>query len=154
MDWEAIGALGELLGGLVVLASLAFLAIQIRRHTQTLEVSSSEEANRSFAAYTAMFTQPGISRLYRIGLASPEELDDDELITFNAVISTLFNFAAHSHSLHARGIVSSWLGEDGLNHLTMYILRQPGGQVWWQQFRVTYNEGFRRFIDGLLYPAP
>ena len=99
MDWQAIGALGELLGGVVVLASLAFLAIQIRRHTQALQVSSSEEANRSFAAYTAMFTQPGISRLYRVGLSTPDVLDDDEQITFNAVVSTLFNFLAHNHSL-------------------------------------------------------
>lgn len=150
MDWQAIGALGELLGGIVVLASLAFLAIQIRRHTQALQVSSSEEANRSFAAYTAMFTQPGISRLYRVGLATPDVLDDDEQITFNAVLSTLFNFLAHNHSLRARGIESSWSSQEGLNSVTMYILRQAGGQAWWQQFRVTYNADFRKYIDGLL----
>ncbi len=64
MNWEAIGAIGELLGGIVVLASLAFLAMQIRRHTQALEIGSGEEASRSFGAYTALFAQPGISRVY------------------------------------------------------------------------------------------
>ena len=153
MNWDALGAIGELLGGLVVLFSLIFLAIQIRRHTHALEVTSSEEANRAFAAYTAMFTQPGIPRLYRIGLASPEELDADELITFNAIISTFFNFLAHSHTLRSRGLTSSWSSEKGLNVAAMYILRQPGGQAWWGQFRVTYNEDFRRSIDRMCDPA-
>ena len=153
MDWEAVGAVGELLGGVVVLASLAFLAVQIRRHTRALEVTSSEESNRAFAAYTARFIQPGISRIYRIGLASPEELDADELVTFNAVISTFFNFLAHSHTLRSRGVMSSWSSEEGLNVATMYILRQPGGRAWWNRFRVTYNEDFRSSIDQMCDPA-
>jgi hypothetical protein len=152
MNWAAIGALGELLGGVVVLASLGFLAIQIRRHTQALEVSSSEEANRAFGAYSAMFMQPGISRIYRVGLESPEELDQDELTTFNAIITMLFNFLAHNYSLRTRGI-SSWASQDGHKAATLYVLRQPGGKAWWHRFRVSYYEEFREFIDGLLDEA-
>jgi hypothetical protein len=153
MSWEAIGALGELLGGLVVLASLAFLAIQIRRHTQALRVSSSEESNRQFAAYTALFTQPGIARIYRVGLASPEDLDQDELITFNAVLTMLFNFLSHNHSLRAQGIDALFSSEEGLRAATLYVLRQPGGQAWWRRFRVSYRRSFCEFIDSLLDPA-
>jgi hypothetical protein len=152
MSWQAIGALGELLGGLVVLVSLVFLALQIRRHTQALRVSSSEESNRAFAAYSALFTQPGISRIYRVGLASPEELDQDEQITFNAILTMLFNFMAHNHSLHGQRI-ETWASEDGLRAATLYILRQPGGQAWWRRFRVSYGTSFREFIDSLLEAA-
>jgi hypothetical protein len=152
MNWDAIGALGELLGGLVVLASLAFLAIQIRRHTQALQVSSSEESNRAFGAYSALFTQPGISRIYRVGLASPEELDEDEQITFNAILTMFFNFLAHNHTLRAQSI-RTWASEDGHKAATLYILRQPGGQAWWRRFRVSYRAGFREFIDSLLETA-
>ena len=70
MNWQAIGAIGELLGGVVVVASLVFLAIQIRRNTQALQLGVAEETNRSFSSYLAMFTQPGVSRVYRVGLAS------------------------------------------------------------------------------------
>jgi hypothetical protein len=150
MNWQAIGALGELLGGFVVLASLVFLAIQIRRATQALEVTAADEANRSFAAYTAMFTQPGISRVYRVGLASPTELTDDELITFNAVISTFMNYQAHSHGLRARGIFHAWSNEKGDKASASYVVRQPGGREWWYRFRATYSEDFQSFIDSSL----
>ena len=150
MNWQAIGALGELLGGVVVLASLVFLAMQIRRHTQALRMSAAEESNRSFAAYAAFFTQPGVSRLYRVGLASPDELDDDERITFNAVISTFFNFQSHAHKVRASGISDMWSNERGMSTTAIYILRQPGGQRWWRQFRVAYDDDFQRYIDTLL----
>ena len=150
MNWQAIGALGELLGGVVVLASLVFLGLQIRRNTQALRMSAAEESNRSFASYAALFTQPGISRLYRVGLASPDELDDDERITFNAVISTFFNFLSHAHSVRRSGITNLWSSERTLRVTAIYILRQPGGQRWWRQFRVAYGHGFQSYIDSLL----
>jgi hypothetical protein len=148
MNWQAIGAVGELLGAIVVLASLVFVAIQIRHNTQTLRLGVSEEANRSFAVYAAMFTQPGISRLYRVGLASPGELDEDELITFNALMSTLFNWLAHVHTLRASGI--AWQNPQGIKATTLYVLRQPGGLQWWNRFRVTYDDSFQAYTDSLL----
>ncbi len=148
MNWQAIGALGELVGGVAVLATLVFLAIQIRRNTQAIRMSAAEESNRSFASYAALFTQPGVSRLYRVGLASPDELDDDELITFNAVMSTYFNWLAHVHTLRASGIAAST--PRGLKATTSYVLRQPGGQQWWSRFRVAYDDDFQAYVDSLL----
>ena len=148
MNWEAIGAIGELLGGIVVVVSLVFLAIQIRRNTQALQLGVAEETNRSFSTYLAMFTQPGVSRVYRVGLASPSELDDDELVTFNAVISMLFNHLVYTQTLRSSGMSLS--NERGVNTAAMYVLRQPGGQQWWRRFRVSYNESFRTYVDSLL----
>ena len=148
VNWQAIGAIGELLGGVVVVASLVFLEIQIRRNTQALQLGAAEETNRSFATYTAMFMQPGISRIYRVGLAAPDELDDDELVTFNAVISTLFNFLSYHHTLRGSGIALS--SERGLNAAALYVLRQPGGQQWWSRLRVCYDDSFQDYVDSLL----
>ena len=150
MTIQDLGSLGELVAAIATVATLIFLAIQIRRATQTLEVSAADEANRSFAAYTSMFTQPGISRVYRVGLASPAELTDDELVTFNAIISTFINYQAHSHGLRARGLFHAWSNEKGDKAAAGYVIRQPGGQEWWRRFRGTYNEDFQSFIDSSL----
>ena len=37
MNWEAIGAIGELLGALGVVITLVYLAVQIRQNTQSME---------------------------------------------------------------------------------------------------------------------
>jgi hypothetical protein len=148
VNWQAIGAIGELVGGVVVIASLVFLAIQIRRNTQALQLGAAAETNRSFAAYTAMFMQPGISRIYRIGLSAPCELDEDERVAFNAVISTLFNFLSYHHTLRGTGIAQS--SEGGLNAAASYVLRQPGGEQWWARFRVSYDASFQSYVDSLI----
>ena len=36
MNWEAIGAVGEILGAIAVLLSLAYLAVQIRQNTASV----------------------------------------------------------------------------------------------------------------------
>ena len=37
MNWEALGAIGELIGAVAVMATLIYLAIQIRQNTQQQE---------------------------------------------------------------------------------------------------------------------
>ena len=49
MNWDAVGAIGEIIGAIAVLATLAYLAIQIRQNTeaqraQTHQQSASERA--------------------------------------------------------------------------------------------------------------
>ena len=38
MNWEAIGAIGEVMGALVVIVTLGYLAIQIRQNTRALRI--------------------------------------------------------------------------------------------------------------------
>ena len=42
MNWEAIGALGEIAGALAVVASLVYLATQIRQSNKHLDLESSK----------------------------------------------------------------------------------------------------------------
>ncbi len=43
MDWDAIGAIGEVLGAVAVFGSLAYLAIQIKRSTQSASAESERQ---------------------------------------------------------------------------------------------------------------
>ena len=40
MNWEAIGAIGEFMGGVVVVVSLVYLAAQIRQSNRHAEASA------------------------------------------------------------------------------------------------------------------
>ena len=45
MNWEAAGAIGEIIGALSVLITLLFLSFQIRQNTTALQQQSSRELN-------------------------------------------------------------------------------------------------------------
>ena len=43
MNWEAIGAIGEILGAAGVIATLAYLAVQIRQNTKMARAATRQE---------------------------------------------------------------------------------------------------------------
>jgi len=86
MDWDAIGVVAELLGAIGVIASLLYLATQIRhsreqmdRNTNPQRAGASQEFHRDFSdarwcTWTPPSFQPGISR----GMEDFFQLDAEE----------------------------------------------------------------------------
>ena len=46
MNWEAMGAVGDLLGAIAVVVSLVYVASQVRSGTQALKTSTRDAASR------------------------------------------------------------------------------------------------------------
>ena len=54
MNWEAIGAISEMIGALAVVVSLIYLAFQIRQNTNQLEHNERASIAASASAKTSM----------------------------------------------------------------------------------------------------
>ena len=63
MKWEAVSAIGELIGALAVLLTLVFLIIQIRQNTIALQQQGSRESTSSLAQLTGVVMQPEIASI-------------------------------------------------------------------------------------------
>ena len=50
MNWEAIGAVGEVLGAIGVIATLVYLAVQIRQNSTVLEQNNQMHKANSYRA--------------------------------------------------------------------------------------------------------
>ena len=51
MDWDAIGAIGEILGAVAVVISILYLAKQINANTRSMKANAGFEATHSWAEY-------------------------------------------------------------------------------------------------------
>ncbi len=59
MDIMELGAIGELVGGVAVLATLVYLAVQTRNNTQAIRSSTYSQVADSFSALSlAIFQDP------------------------------------------------------------------------------------------------
>lgn len=88
MDWNAVGAIGELLGALAVFITLVYLAIQIRQNTRTMEDgqkyarAQAYQARTDTALATMRFSDPEImaatggGALSEIDASRIKDLDD------------------------------------------------------------------------------
>ena len=48
MNWDAIGAIGEVVGALAVFITLGYLAVQIRQNTKAVRATALEQRGRIY----------------------------------------------------------------------------------------------------------
>lgn len=88
MDWEAIGAVGEVLGAAGVIVTLAYLAMQIRQNTRALRAASIDSmTNIANDIRTHLFSDPEITTIYMKGLSDAETLTDLESERFRLMMT-------------------------------------------------------------------
>ncbi len=67
MNWEAIGAIGEILGAIAVVATLAYLAVQVRQNSRATDVSTLSLALNAFNQIdTLIATNSNMARIFRL----------------------------------------------------------------------------------------
>lgn len=93
MNWEAIGAIGEIIGALAVFITLIYLSIQIKQNTRQLKLTSfnaiAEAGDRAFEPIYI----PENTAIWHKGHADPASLTDEDWATFSLLMSrTIHNF--------------------------------------------------------------
>ena len=87
MDWQAIGAIGEILGAAGVIITLAFLAHQIK-HTRkaTLQATRHSIGTRGAAMVDMLVTDSDTTRIFLRGVAADPSLEPHELFRFRSFL--------------------------------------------------------------------
>lgn len=104
MDWEAIAAVGELLGASAVLITLIYLAVQIRQNTAAVATSTYESVMTGFNDINVVVaSNPGLASLLDRGCQSPDTLNTEEVVQFNFLLRCYANQWWKLFKLHERG---------------------------------------------------
>ncbi len=75
MTISDLGDLGDFLGGIGVIATLIYLAIQIRRNTATVQTASLESAYASHTEFQrTIWSDPELNELWFKGLLGKDQL--------------------------------------------------------------------------------
>ena len=150
MNWDAIGASAELLGALATVATLAYLALQIRQNTKMGELATATARSEQRFQQSAFIAQTGeLNRLFWSGLNSPEKLTPDEYRHFESIFSTyLFSFEA-AFNFENDGALSPAEWEGQLSALN-WLVTTPGFRRYWSTWGNQYPIDFFGFVDSLL----
>ena len=136
MNWEAIGAIGEIAGAIAVFASLIYLAKQIRRSDATTRSQmESELGQRGFQAYDPIYEGRN-AEIFHQGLMHPDDLTEADAFVFNLFmhrhLGTMVEVAAQieSGAIDAEGSIVKAFRE----HYKAVIINTPGGVRWLSDF--------------------
>jgi hypothetical protein len=151
MNWEAIGAVGEIVGALAVFLTLVYLAMQIRQNTKAIQASANHasvsEVNQ---VRTSMYENADLAQIYVQGLAQPDNLDEENRVRFRLLLHNIFLSGSNIQAQTKFTGLSQSTWESQLIILGR-ILSSPGGQWFWRGSRLEFEKSFREIVDKILH---
>lgn len=130
MSFETLGNVGEFVGAVAVVASLLYLATQMRQNSVLVRASAYQTASDwTLAALTQIASNTETARVFSQGLVDPRELTDAERTQFSTLMNIIFTGLATQYLNHRRGILPAeqWTG---MEQIAIWYMGQPGVQYW------------------------
>ncbi len=152
INWDAIGALGEIAGSIGVFISLIYVALQMRhsaRETRDASIHSVMELAIQFRAES----YSGELAEIRFKAASGETLSPLESLKFEGYLSALFELNELVFVQYQKGNLDPEYFE-AWQRRTGAAMAVPRVQQFWAKTKTGYRTSFVEYIDGLMQAMP
>jgi hypothetical protein len=144
---ETINSIAQIVAAIGVVASLFYLAVQIRQNTQS---QRSVVVDSLTSSLIALFGQQSATPEHMRAFASVVEdwegaTEDDRLRTVSLLFST-FKLFENAWFQQRQGTLEREQWESWDLHIRVYYHR-PGVQAWWSDRRTMFARGFRNYLE-------
>jgi hypothetical protein len=149
VNWEAISAIGQIVGALAVVISLIYLATEIRSNARSARHLSLESINRWVGQVIA---HPHLAELWIRGLNDFESLESGDRIRFIFLLHQLFYIFGELYNQQLDGHLDPRMWGP-----TEAVMREfnafPGVQAWWSSRSNFFSKEFANYINQLQQTA-
>jgi hypothetical protein len=161
MNWEAIGAIGEIIGAIGVIFTLGYLAYQIRQNTAQLEQNErtaiaaavSVSATNYRENRRHIYTNRDVAATVLQGMSDPDNLDEVDQYRFRFIAQNTMDAL---WDLYSQTVITNFSPETWSTQgvgLVKRVFMTNGGSWFWKNHRDEYAEQFRNEIDEILGPS-
>lgn len=143
MNILELGAIGELLGGVAVIATLVYVGLQVRQNTLAMRSMSHHAISDSFNAINLAFARDAdLARIFRAGNGGRANLTEDERVQYDFIHMAIFRtFETHFYQSHS-GAFHGWESRPSVESLISSV----GGQEWWRVNPYRFSPEFSRYV--------
>ena len=142
MNWDAIGAAGEIIGAAAVVVSLLYLAVQMRQSNRLVARAAEKEILAVRADYNKFVaSDPKLNELFWKGIDTPELLNEAERQRFLNLYAPM---ARHLESVYLdirEGFISGRRSEVELASMKRWLI-QPGPQEYFSELGDGFDPDF------------
>ena len=126
MNWEALGAVGEIVGAVAVIATLGYLAVQMRQNTRALRTSSYHQAvEQGWMANITIADNPELADIMTRGARDLSTLNPEERARFGYAMSNECFSMENALHLYEQGMLHEEAWENVLAN-GLFLFSQPG----------------------------
>jgi len=154
MVLEALGNIGDFLGGIGVVITLIYLATQIRRNTATVRANGAASHSEGLNNITLLLAQDSDARsVYFQGLSDYQSLSEDGQLQFDLLMQYFCQSLQRSLHLHRESAIHEEAWQETLAAVA-YLAARPGFRRWWKKWGPAYPTHFTEFIEDSLALTP
>ena len=139
MNWEAISAIAEVIGLVVIVASLVYLALQIRQNTNAIQ-SGTREAFLNALQNVNSFALEN-SDVWHRGAFEGEQLDGEDLTRYVTIVHSALNAYEALYSEYLAGNVEQPFWEGKVRQMR-WVFTHPSSRHAWQNYAELFDERF------------
>ena len=159
MNWDAIGATGEIIGALAVVVTILYLATQIRENTKQTEIQTKALNNNGLASATAGFsrfrallvTDAAIAELWETASTQYPSLEGTDKLRAEKLFEEYF---ANCQLVYINWLAVDVAGEElrsRMDEMMSRELARKGVRNWWSVYSAGINAfGFAKDISILV----
>lgn len=149
-DW---GAIGEIIGGIAVVATLIYLSIQLKQTSQAVKVSTADTGSTHNAAvWREMIANPELVKILIKGGKDVLSLSEEDYFRYILANNMIMRFFEHQFLLKQQGALPDGFWE-GIEVSIAEILGTEGAKYAWQQNNHLYSAEFKTLVAGLNPPS-
>ncbi|MFT7688501.1 MAG: hypothetical protein ACI9FB_003865 [Candidatus Azotimanducaceae bacterium] len=148
MNWDAVGAIAELLGAIGVIGSLIYVASQVRASTVASKVESKLRLTENMVNFgDLLISSPELNELMIDGRKGLDSLSKGEYLQFsNLALNACWYLSSGFFMYQQKSINDDDWYE--LRTIAIYWSNSKGFQEWWaKRGRFSFTGKFAEFID-------
>lgn len=147
MSLETVNSIAQIVAAIGVIASLFYLAVQIRQNTKSQQSVVVDSLTSSLIAVLApQASDPGLTRACAAAVEDWNGAREEDRLQAACVLLALFKLSENAWFQQRQGTLDpeQWQGWDF--YMRAYYHR-PGVQTWWSLRRGIFSSGFRDYLE-------
>ena len=149
MNWDAIGAVGEIVGAAGVVFSLVYLAIQIRQNSNSTKSAAGQAVLIMLnEAANIGASSPENARIMIRGQTDFESLSEDQKLQFALWMVSFYRSLDLAFQNYSKGLIeeSAWRGY--AFQLESFMSSPSARRVWFAR-RELFSDDFRNYVEAI-----
>ncbi len=144
---EALGNLGDFIGGIAVVVTLLYLAYQVRQNTNSTHSASYQAIVSTMAGFSRELAyEEERSEVFFKGLTNPDDLSPSERNRFALLMTSYFRSLENIHFQYQSKAIPEDVWE-GWAYRIAGSLKAPGCLYWWEREQQVFSGRFRKFVN-------
>lgn len=153
MNWDAIGAISELVGAIGVVVTMVYLAFEVRRNTKAIRLDTGHDVTEEIRSiYALMAENNDLADILRRAAIDAEGIHGTDKVRWYALN---MNFLRAVENARIQWIEQSLDSRQwsGFKRQTMDYTRLPGFRDFWSNRQHWFSTDFQQFMEAEIFMA-